>query len=166
MPVVAPDGSLVGRVLEVGPRYSILRVLTDPRFAVGVKAQAHPGSQSATGTAQGQVGSGDLLVSDFDVRNVVEVGDRIETSPLSTSDPPDVPVGTITKIVDQGGGVSRDVTVQPFVDLGGLEYVSVMLWMSGDGPVVRATTTTTSPTSTPITTATGPSATTTFEGAS
>jgi rod shape-determining protein MreC len=143
MPVIAPDGSLVGRVLEAGQGFATIRVLTNPRFAVGVKAPAHPGSQSATGTAQGQVGSKDMIVHDFDVRDVVEVGDRIETSPLSTSDPPDVPVGEIREVLDSGGDVSRDVLVRPYVDLGALEYVSVMLWRAGDGAVVRATTTTT-----------------------
>ena len=154
MPVIAPDGSLVGRVQDAGAGFSTIRVLTDPEFAVGVLSPAHPPSNATTGTAQGQVASHDLLVDDFDAQAKILVGDRIVTSPLSTRDPPDLPVGTVTRVVDLPGGFSRDVYVRPYVDLGALDYVSVMRWAQGQGPVVRVTTTTTTTTTTPTTSTT------------
>ena len=88
MPVVGPDGSLVGTVIDVGRNFAKVRVLTDPVFAVGVRAPKHPGSGAATGTASGQRGSRDLLVDDFDPQAKVLRGDQIVTSPLSTKFPP------------------------------------------------------------------------------
>jgi rod shape-determining protein MreC len=152
MPVVAPDGSVVGRVIDAGRKFATIRPITDPQFAVGVRGPAHAGSQSATGTAQGQQGSDELVVNDFDIDSKLEVGDPIVTSPLSLSDPPDIPVGTVTKIVNNNN-ISRTVYVKPYADLGGLDYVSVMLWVKGQGAVVVTTTTTTT-TTTPSTTTT------------
>ncbi len=40
MPVVGPDGYLVGSITEVGRGYAKVRLLTDPAFAVGVNAAA------------------------------------------------------------------------------------------------------------------------------
>lgn len=154
MPVVGPDGYLVGTVIDVGRNFAKVRVLTDPVFAVGVRAPKHPGSGAATGTASGQRGSRDLLVDDFDPQAKVLRGDEIVTSPLSTKFPPDLLVGSVTKVVDLPGGFSRNVYVRPYVDLGALEDVSVLFWLQGQGPVVRTTTTTTATTSSTTTTST------------
>lgn len=154
MPVVGPDGYLVGTVIDVGRNFAKVRVLTDPVFAVGVRAPQHPGSGAATGTASGQRGSRDLLVDDFDPQAKVLRGDQIVTSPLSTKFPPDLLVGSVTKVVDLPGGFSRNVYVRPYVDLGALEDVSVLFWLQGQGPVVKTTTTTTATTSSTTTTST------------
>jgi rod shape-determining protein MreC len=162
MPVVGPDGYLVGSVIDVGRNFAKVRVLTDPVFAVGVRTPKHPGGDAATGTASGRSGSHELLVDDFDPQAKILRGDQIVTSPLSTKFPPDLLVGSVTKVMDLPGGFSRDVFVKPYVDLGGLENVSVLFWVQGQGPVVK-TTTTTGTTST-TTTTTMPTTTTTRAG--
>jgi rod shape-determining protein MreC len=154
MPVVGPDGYLVGSVIDVGRNYAKVRVLTDPVFAVGVRTPEHPGADSATGTASGRNGSRELLVDDFDPQAKILRGDQIVTSPLSTKFPPDLLVGSVTKVTDLPGGLTRDVFVKPYVDLGGLENVSVLLWVQGQGVVVNTTTTTTGATTTTTTTTT------------
>jgi len=146
MPVVAPDGALVGRVLEAGSRYAVIRLVTDPEYAVGVETSGRAGAPSATGTAKGRVGGADLVVEDFEPVSAVKTGDRVETSPLSTSDPPDMAVGRVTRIDELPGGIGRNVRIEPFADLAGLDVVAVLLWKPGLGPVVRPTTTTTSTT--------------------
>jgi rod shape-determining protein MreC len=152
MPVVAPDGSLVGRVLEVGDRFATIRVVTDPRFAVGVQIVPTDGSNKVAGTAEGRVGERDLIVRDSDPTGKIAVGDIVTTSPQSTTDPPDVPVGLVSRIENLPGGQNRNVFIKPFVDIGALQHVSVMLWVQGEGPVViTTTTTTTTPTSTTTT---------------
>lgn len=155
MPVIAPDGSLVGRVLEVGRDYATIRVVTDPRFAVGVHAIPADGSNLVAGTAEGRVGERDLIVRDFDPNGKFTVGDIVTTSPQSNTDPPDVPLGRISRIDNLPGGQTRNVFVKPFVDIGALQHVSVMLWVQGQGPVV-ITTTTTAPSTTTTTTTTVP----------
>jgi rod shape-determining protein MreC len=154
MPVVGPDGYLVGSVIDVGRNFAKVRVLTDPVFAVGVRTPKHPGGDAATGTASGRNGSRELLVDDFDPQAKIRIGDQIVTSPLSTKFPPDLLVGSVTKVTDLPGGFSRDVFVKPYVDLGGLENVSVLFWVQGQGPVVNTTTTTSTTTTTTSTSTT------------
>src|SRR3954447_14285799 len=154
MPVVAPNGYLVGSVIDVGRNFAKVRVLTDPVFAVGVRTPRHAGADAATGTASGRVGSRELLVDDFDPQAKIVVGDEIVTSPLSTKFPPDLLVGSVSKVIDLPGGFSRNVLVKPYVDLGALENVAVLLWVQGQGTVVKPTTTTTTSTSTSTTTTT------------
>ena len=154
MPVIAPDKSLVGTVIEVGPHFAKIRVLTDPAFAVGVKFPAHPPNDSVTGIAQGQNDRPELLDNDIDPGANVLKGDDVLTSPSQASlYPPDIPVGRVTRVEAQSGGLPQRVFIKPYVDLGALEYVAVLRWVQGQGAVVRTTTTTTT-TAVPTTTTT------------
>ncbi len=147
MPVMAPAG-LVGKVIETWHGGSKIRVLTDPSYSVGVQTPSRPGAPATTGIASGQVGSHDLTVT-FDPGTKVKVGDPIVTSPLSTSAPPDIPVGTVSSVQVQPGNTGIVATITPYVDLGGLQYGTVLLWVQGQGPAIpTTTTTTTSPTTT------------------
>jgi rod shape-determining protein MreC len=147
MPVVSPAGDLVGTVIDVGRGFSVVRVLTDPAFSVGVKLPAHPGSNATTGIASGQVGERRLVDDDIDAQKKVLVGDMVVTSASPANlYPPDLPVGTVAKVEPQPGGLPQRVYIEPYVDLGGLEYVAVLLWVQGEGPVVVTTTTATTTT--------------------
>ena len=55
------------------------------------------------------------------------------------------------------------VQIDPYVDLGALQYVVVLLWVPGQGGVVSSTTTTTSP-SASMTSTTSVSTTSTVAG--
>src|SRR5262245_3103196 len=144
MPVIAPAG-IVGKVIEVWDGGSKIQVLTDPQFSVGVQTPGHgPLAPPTTGIASGQVGSHDLAV-DFDAGTNVLPGDAIVTSPQSTLFPPGLPVGTINSVTVQPGDTGVNATINPYVRLGGLQHVTVLLWPDGHtGPVLRTTTTTTS----------------------
>jgi cell shape-determining protein MreC len=78
----------------------------------------------------------------------VEVGDRIVTSPSSTFAPPDIPVGAVTKVTEQPGGIGVTAFIKPYVDIGGLQYVTVLEWVKGKPPVYPSTTTSTTTTTT------------------
>jgi len=151
MPVIAPEG-IVGKVIEVWNGGSKIQVLTDPQFSVGVQTPGHGVlAPATTGVASGQVGSHDLAVV-FDAGTKVRVGDAIVTSPQSTLFPPGLPVGTISSVTVQPGATGVDATITPYVHLGALQYVTVLLWPDGHtGPVLRTTTTTTSTSSTTTT---------------
>jgi len=151
MPVIAPEG-IVGKVIEVWNGGSKIQVLTDPQFSVGVQTPGHGVlAPATTGVASGQVGSHDLAVV-FDAGTKVRVGDAIVTSPQSTLFPPGLPVGTISSVTVQPGATGVDATITPYVHLGALQYVTVLLWPDGHtGPVLRTTTTTTSTSSTSTT---------------
>jgi rod shape-determining protein MreC len=157
MPVIAPEG-IVGKVIEVWNGGSKIQVLTDPQFSVGVQTPGHGLlAPATTGIASGQVGSHDLAV-DFDAGTKVLRGDAIVTSPQSTLFPPGLPVGTIRTVTVQPGDTGVNATINPYVHLGALQHVTVLLWPDGHtGPVLRTTTTT----STSTTTTTFPGSTTT-----
>jgi rod shape-determining protein MreC len=160
--VIAPDGSVVGKVIEASVNFAKIRVLTDPDSAIGVKSLAHPPSHASTGTAMGQEGSDQLLAIDFDPNSKILVGDPIVTSPLSPDFPPDLRVGSVSKVTpDPGGGIVR-VRINPYVDLGALDYVVILQWVQSEPGVVSTTTTTTTTVpGTTTTTTTLPGATTT-----
>jgi rod shape-determining protein MreC len=164
MPVIAPEG-IVGKVIEVWSGGSKIQVLTDPNFSVGVQTPGHGAAAPATtGIASGQVNSHDLAV-EFDAGTKVLRGDPIVTSPQSTLFPPGLPVGTISSATIQPGNTGVSATITPYVHLGALQHVMVLLWTPGTpGPVIATTTTTTTSTTTTSTlpgVSTNPSSTTT-----
>ena len=147
MPVMAPEG-IVGKVIEVWNGGSKIQVLTDPNFSVGVQTPGHGPSPATTGIASGQVDSHDLIVK-FDAGTNVLRGDQIVTSPQSTLFPAGLPVGTITTVTNQPGNTGVTATITPYVGLGGLQDLTVLLWAPGTpGPVLTTTTTTTTSTTT------------------
>jgi len=132
-----------------------IQVLTDPKFSVGVQTPGHNLSPATTGIASGQVGSHDLAV-EFDAGTKVLVGDPMVTSPQSTLFPSGLAVGKITSATEQPGNTGVNATIKPYVNLGALQHVTVLLWTPGTpGPVLPTTTTTTTAPSTTSTTVPG-----------
>jgi rod shape-determining protein MreC len=153
MPVIAPEG-IVGKVIEVWNGGAKVQVLTDPNFQVGVQTPGHaatadhPASPATTAVAQGQNNSHDLSVQ-FDAGTRLVKGDAIVTSPQSTIFPLGLPVGTISSITNDPGNIGVSATITPYVHLGALQHLTVLLWAAGTpGPVLPTTTTTTTTTST------------------
>jgi rod shape-determining protein MreC len=159
MPVIAPQG-IVGKVIEVWKGGAKIQVVTDANFSVGVQTPGHPGSPPTTGIASGQ-GSRDLSVN-FVAGTKVRVGDPIVTSAQSTLFPSGLSVGTITSATNQPGNTGVQATIKPYVDIGALQHLTVLLWAPGTPGPVLPTTTTTATTAT--TTTTVPGATTTAPG--
>jgi cell shape-determining protein MreC len=121
-----------------------VRVLTDSNSAIAVRTLEHP----AVGIAQGHTGSSELTVADFDSAAQIKVNDTVVTSDLANSVyPPDLSVGTVTNVDEQSAGLGLSVRIKPHVDFRELDFVLVLRWVPGEGPVVPiATTTTTFPT--------------------
>jgi rod shape-determining protein MreC len=161
--VVAPDGSLVGKILQAWNGGAEVRVLTDPMSAVGVKTPRHLHSKATTGTAVGQNGSRDLVVDDFDPSAKILRGDSITTSPESQVFPADLRVGSVSSVREDPADHSVHVTITPYADIDALDYVVILQWAKGQPPVVvTATTTTTTLPSASATTSTSVSTPSTF----
>jgi rod shape-determining protein MreC len=159
MPVIAPEG-IVGKVIEVWNGGAKIQVLTDPNFSVGVQTPGHGASPATTGIASGAVGSHNLVV-EFDAGTSVVRGDQIVTSPQSTLFPSGLVVGTILSATSQPGNTGVNAMITPYVHLGALQHVTVLLWSQGTpGPVLPTTTTSTATTSTTTTTVPGSTSTT------
>lgn len=118
MPVVVGSG-LVGRVLEVSDQRSILRLVSDPRFQVGVNGVISGETALASGD-----GDGRPLRVEIQAQGLPDVadGERFETNAFSERFPPDIPVG-----VFRFDAATNTATLEPFVDLDSLVFVTVLL---------------------------------------
>jgi rod shape-determining protein MreC len=157
MPVLVHDG-VVGRVVQVWRDGCKVRLLTDPRFSVAVRIA----QDRVSGIASGRAGSSTMVLDLDDVPADARIarGDLVETSGFEGSSfPAGLQIGSVSDVVRQPGGLPPHVRVKPFVDFSRLEYVTVLKWAPGQGPVTTTTTTTT--TSTTTTSTTVPGATTT-----
>jgi rod shape-determining protein MreC len=120
MPVVTGTG-LVGRLELVTPRRSVVRLITQPQFNVGVRSR-----NGAVGVAQGD-GTGQALALELSQSRSVPVrpGQRFETTAFERSVfPPGLPVGRLVGDPDDDEGLR----LEPLADLDRLGYLSVLLW--------------------------------------
>ncbi|HJR24155.1 MAG TPA: rod shape-determining protein MreC [Acidimicrobiales bacterium] len=125
MPVVSAAG-LVGKVVQATASRSVVQLLSDPDFAVGVRLLP----EGVPGTARG-AGEGDPLVVDtgLDGDTDLEPGGELVTSGADRSTfPAQIPVGTVRGTKPAGGGLTLDLIVEPFVDTSRLTFVTVLLW--------------------------------------
>jgi len=119
MPVIVGSG-LVGRVLEVyGDHRSVLRLVNDPRFSVGVSGVDSGETALATGD-----GDGRPLRVEVQAQGLLDIvdGERFETNAFSERFPADIPVGVFSF-----DAASNTATLEPFVDLDSLVFVAVLL---------------------------------------
>lgn len=142
MPVVGPAG-VVGTVLESWAGGAKIRMLADPDSGVSVRVTP----AQVSGVARGRAGS-DLLTLDLDDPDAaVEVGDDVVTSGLENSDFPEgLSVGRVVDVEDEAGRLGKTLRVEPWTDFDQVEFLRVLLWVPGSGPVVSTTTTTTTTT--------------------
>lgn len=127
-PVVAANGALVGRVTEVTGSYAIVTLITDEDFAVGARTLG----SNTQGTVQSQFGSrGDLILdAGGDPRDVREE-ERVVTAGSLSRDlrsyyPPNITIGTVSRVDLGEGDLDREIHVKPAADLDGLIWVEVL----------------------------------------
>jgi rod shape-determining protein MreC len=128
-PVVNGDG-LVGKVTAVATGTSIVTLITD--HTSGVSARVN--GTGAIGTVQPEVGNPNDLLLDFVagkgrtklVKNsrVVTAGTR--SGRLESLFPPDIPIGTVTKVDEEELALYQRVHIKPYADLRNLEFVQIL----------------------------------------
>jgi rod shape-determining protein MreC len=124
-PVVTGAG-LVGRVVQVTSDHAVVKLITDPDFAIGVRLTASQEIGVARGTGEGNPLR---IESGVDPQADVPVGDAVTTSGLDRAIfPPQIPVGTVTAAELSADQLSKVVTLEPMADLTRLAYVTVLLW--------------------------------------
>ena len=127
MPVVTGAG-LVGRVVEVSAGRSTVLLITDPSSNVGVRFQ----TSGDVGVARGAGAREPLSVDLVNLDTKVAEREAVVTSGLQGSVfPPEIPVGNVKSARVPRRALQQDVTVDPLVDLGRLEFVKVLLWKPG-----------------------------------
>ncbi len=124
MPAVTSAG-LVGRVVDVAPGRSRIRLISDPEFELGIRLVGGEAVAIARGTGRGQP----LVVSEgIDITTPVAVGMLVTTSGIDRSVyPPDVPVGLVAE-VEVDPGLNQVLFVQPAASLDSLSFVTILLY--------------------------------------
>lgn len=126
MPVVTSRG-LIGNVIQVFPYSAKVLLVTDGNSSVGALVQ-RPESRVA-----GIVKGADApalaprmvnLARDADVIK----GDKIITSGLGGIYPKGLPIGEVTDVVNEEGGLLKYAVVKPAVDFDRLEEVQILLY--------------------------------------
>lgn len=122
MPVVAGAG-LIGQVVRVSADRSVVRLVTDPTFSVGVRVQGAPGLGIVSGTGSETM----LRGSSFDIRTPLNQGDLLVTSGASRSSfPPDIPVGRVETVKADEQSLVKEAEVSLLANLNSLLYVTVI----------------------------------------
>ncbi|RNL87343.1 rod shape-determining protein MreC [Halostreptopolyspora alba] len=128
MTVVNGEG-LVGRVLRAGTRTATVLLLTDGASSVGARLEGEREMGVAHGTARHIADSSPIRFELLDADARMSVGDRLVTMGSHEGTPfvPGVPVGTVAKVEDTPGALTRTADVAPAVDAGSLDIVGVVV---------------------------------------
>ena len=123
MNVVSGNG-LVGRVVSVMKRQSTVALITDPSSTVGARVEGS--GQIGFVTGLGQINN--LQLQLLDPYADLKVGDRLVSFGVSRGIfASGLPIGTVTAIRGKAGTSDRVADVQPFVSIGSLDIVGVMV---------------------------------------
>lgn len=132
MPVVAAAG-LVGHIVRVTPGSSIVQLIIDPESFVAGRLDG----SGETGLLEGE-GDGDLRMSQVDAEIQVLPDERVVTAGYRFGGvaeslyPPNVLIGTVSRVLSDDNALEKFVTVRPAVDFSTLSVVLVVL-SSGSG---------------------------------
>lgn len=135
MPVIASDGrggddtGLIGRVDQAAAGTAVIRLITDSTVAVAARTV----TGSAMGVVKPSPGNPRDLILDYVAKDdtpatgqtVVTAGTVSRTSELDSVYPPDLPIGRITRVDDQGAS-DQTPHLRPFVDLRRVQFVQVL----------------------------------------
>jgi len=127
MPVVASAG-LVGHVVNVGTSSSVVQLIIDPdSFVAGrLDVSRQTGLLSGEGPADLQMSLVEPTVEVAPDEHVVTAGYRIAGVAESLY-PPNVLIGTVSRVLDEDSATEKFLTVRPAVDFSALSLVLVVL---------------------------------------
>ena len=127
-PVIAGDG-LVGKVTDVTSGTAIVTLITDHTSGVSAKILRGPGE---LGTVVPAVGDpNDLLIQYLPRNSQVRVGDQVVTagsrsSRLESLVPPDLPIGTVSRVSAGELRLNQRAHMHPSADLQHLDFVQIL----------------------------------------
>lgn len=131
MAVVTEEG-LVGRIISVGSRSSVVQLVTDSRSGIGARVQR----SRETGIVEGQNKEVIRFVPMNDDADMKE-GDVLETSGLGGTTPAGIAIGRISNIKKREEGLSRLVEVRPFVQFSKLDKVLIIITPEPESVILK-----------------------------
>jgi rod shape-determining protein MreC len=145
--VVAGGAALVGQVVEVGPNFSRILLISDTRSTVIGLVEASRGA----GEVKGQLG-GSLVMSNIPSSDVIRIDDTVVTAGIDLGNgvrspfPKGLVIGRVVDVQKDPNAVIQTAFVDPAAPLDKLEYVLVVTDSSGGQPQVVLPSTTPEPT--------------------
>jgi len=123
MTVISESG-LVGVVKSVTSNSSIVLLMSDPTFKVGVRIVGTQG----IGVISGQGGDSYLLQL-LDATGEIKVGDKLVARGSENGRPyvPGVPVGEVTKVASNASAITQNADVVGFVNIDRVSVVAVVV---------------------------------------
>ena len=122
--VLAPNGALVGQVLDVSPRSCTVLLLTDAASSVGALVHNHT-PHGPIGLCQGD-GQGHLRVTYLRSDTLLRPGDAVTTSGLGGVFPKSVPIGAVDSLSIDKTRSLQTALLRPSTDFDHLEQVFVI----------------------------------------
>jgi rod shape-determining protein MreC len=121
MPAVIAEG-VVGQVVNTSPNYAKVLLANDPNSAIDILIQ----SSRIQGIIKGS-GNNNYKLHYVLTNNIVQKNDRLITSGLGGTFPKGIPVGYISRIIENKRGMFHEIEVTPSVDFTLLEYLIIIL---------------------------------------
>ncbi len=120
LPVIDQDG-IVGKVLSVSDRSTVVQLITDPNLKIS--------SMDARSRVQGIVssaGGGKLKMENVPVNVDIRQGDPIISSGLGGAFPKGLKVGTVTRVIKPQSGLFSEVEIDPSARISTPEEVFIV----------------------------------------
>ncbi|PKL86378.1 MAG: rod shape-determining protein MreC [Ignavibacteriae bacterium HGW-Ignavibacteriae-1] len=121
---VRTDAGLVGIVVGVSAKYSIVELITNRN----VKISSRILRTGIAGIAVWDGGENFMLNNIPESFDVVK-GDYVVTSDFSNKYPTDIPFGEIIKVVEDPSSLFKKIYIQPFANINSLEQVFVVKFL-------------------------------------
>jgi rod shape-determining protein MreC len=144
--VVGGGAALVGQVIEVGPNYSRILLISDTRSTVIGLVE----TSRATGEVQGQLG-GSLVMTKIPSTDEVTIDDAVVTAGIDLGDgirspfPKGLVIGRIVDVDRDPAAVVQTAFIEAAAPLDKLEYVLVITDYEGGVPIAPPSSPTPSP---------------------
>lgn len=123
MPVICPEG-LVGRVTYVTAHSAQVTLISDREIAVGAILEKN---RETNGIVEGFGNNTRLRMQNIPFYSQIQVYDVVVTSDLSQTYPKGIPIGTVSEVVKDPGGLLLNAELKPAVDFDRLEEVLIIM---------------------------------------
>lgn len=129
---VVTDEGLVGRIISVGSRSSVVQLITDSRSGIGTRSLR----TRETGIVEGRNESR-IRFAPMSEDVQLKVGDTLVTSGMGGTCPAGIPVGKVSEVKKRTEGLSRLIEVRPLVNFTRLDKVLVIIMPEPESVILK-----------------------------
>lgn len=122
MPVLSPEGALVGKVVKVTTSSSFLQLLTDSASVFGAVVARN---DAAKGLVKGDHNLA-VKMDMIPVDQQVVVGDLVVTAGIEVEVPRGILIGTISTVDETPGAILKSAHLTPAADLNNLHLLTIL----------------------------------------